>query len=180
MSTKSFSDLGLPDGHGFPIVAYHNLSGTIIVHTRATKGVLPSKRLFVRRVDDLRYTSVADFAANVSIDSFAVAHDSPVLYFTTISFAEIDHEAYGDWDALYQYFITDRRCEIVAREDVLKIPHGYDRVWPCELLSVQSKAERLFVTAAFQKGSLVEYYVAELNLSTLAIAAIARLEAVSA
>src|SRR5881409_1232799 len=81
MPIASFTDIGLPDGHGFPRPAYHHPTRSIVAQTRPLDSRLPSSRLSVRRVNEPRYTPIGQFSAEISTSSFVLCRTLPLLYF---------------------------------------------------------------------------------------------------
>jgi len=180
-SSPSFSDVGLPDGHAFPELAYHQPTGSIIAHTRPRQSRLPSHRLSIRRVNETRYTAIGDFSPSISVSSFALSSLLPILYFITFGWSDHNGTVGGDWDALYRFTLDTRRCDLVARRSELIPPDHYRSAWLSELFSVSEDGNTLFCKAALQREEgPIDYCLSELSMPSLRLAAITRLDAVFA
>jgi hypothetical protein len=178
----SFSDVGLPDGHAFPELAYHQPTGSIIAHTRPRESRLPSHRLSIRRVNEARYSVIGDFPPSISVSSFALSSVLPILYFITFSWSDHGGNVGGDWDALYRFSLDTHQCEVVARRGELVPPDHYRSAWLSELFSVNEDGRSLFCKAALQRAgeAPIDYCLSELSIADLRLAVITRLEAVFA
>lgn len=161
-SSRSFNDIGLPDGHDFPELAYHHPAGTIIAHTRPRESRLPSHRLFIRRVSEARYSLIGDFSPAISVGSFALSPTLPLLYFITETWSEHGGIRGGDWDALYRFDLDTRRCEVVVRGGELIPPDHYQTAWLVTLFSVSDDGRTLFARQVF-RGQRGRSIISSLN-----------------
>jgi hypothetical protein len=179
---KSFDNIGLPSGHAFPTLAYHEPTGTLIAHTRPLKAVLPGERLSFRRLSDTHYHPIGEFPDAVSIQSFVLDSTRPALYFVTFVWREREGgKAAGDWDGLYRFDLGQHRCDRLAQRGDLHAPEGERGTWLCGLLSVSNDGQGLICKAALGRSqSSFAYWVAHLNLADLRLTAITKLEAVFA
>jgi hypothetical protein len=179
-SSLSYKDVGLPDGHSSPELAYHPPTGSIIAHTRPGESRLPSQRLSVRRASESRYTVIGDFPPAISVSSFALSHTLPILYFITFAWSEHNGHVGGNWDALYRFDLDTHQCEVVARRDQLVPPDHYRVAWLSDLYSVSEDGRTLFCKAALQREGPIDYCLSELSIGNLRLAAITRLDAIFA
>jgi hypothetical protein len=182
MLPKSFDQVGLPNGHGFPTVAYHEPTGTLIAHTRPTRAGLPRDRLSFRRPGDPRYQPIGEFADAVSVKSFVLDSTRPVLYFVTYEFRELEGgQSAGNWDGLYRFDLERHRCARLAQPGHLHDPESNWETWIGDLLSVSNDGRGLICQATLGKSeSDYAYWVAHLDLADLRLAGITKLEAVFA
>lgn len=178
--SASFDDVGLPDGHAFPELAYHQPTGSIIAHTRPRESRLPSHRLSIRRVSESRYTVIGDFPPSISVSSFALSPTLPILYFITFAWSDHNGNVGGDWDALHRFTLDTHQSEIVARRGELVPPDHYRFAWLSELFSVSADGRTLFCKAALQREGPIDYCLSELSIADRRLAAITRLDAVFA
>jgi hypothetical protein len=181
-SSPSFKEIGLPDGHAFPELAYHCPTGTVIAHTRPRESRLPSHRLSMRLVKDSRYSPIGDFSPAISVSSFAVCPTLPLLYFITSTWSEHENGPPGGcWEALYRFTLDTRESEVIARRGDLIAPEGYQSAWLSELLSVSGDGGTLFCKAALcSNGRPIDYCLSELVVAERKLTAITKLEAVFA
>jgi hypothetical protein len=178
---RSFNDVGLPDGHAFPALAYHEPTRTLIAHTRPTKALLPGERLSFRRVGETQYHPIGDFSDGVSLQSFALDPCRPSLYFSAVTWRELEPgTSAGDWDGLYRFDLEQHRCDRLAQRGDLHARES-DETWLSGLLSVANDGKGIICQAALRRSqSDFAYWVAHLNLADLSLTAIAELEAVFA
>ena len=101
-SRQEYEDLGLPSGHGYPKMAYHPSTGSIIVHTQPVEPPSPGRRLSMRRLNESRYRPIGDFPPEISVESFVLHPSLPLLYINTIIWNKHIKSPIGDdWDSLY-------------------------------------------------------------------------------
>jgi hypothetical protein len=181
-SSPSFKDIGLPDGHAFPELAYHRPTGTVVVHTRPRESLLPAHRLSIRRVNESRYSPIGDFSPAISVSSFAVCPTLPLLYFITSAWSEHENgPPGGSWEALYRFTLDTRESEVIARRGNLIAPEGYRSAWLSELFSVSDDGGTLFCKAALSReGGSIDYCLCEFLIAERKLAAITKLQAVFA
>lgn len=179
---KSFDNIGLPSGHAFPTLAYHEPTCTLIAHTRPLKAVLPGERLSFRRLGDTHYQPIGEFPEAVSIKSFVLDSTRPALYFVTFVWRELEGgESAGDWDGLYRFDLEQHRCDRLAQRGGLRAPEGDWEIWLSDLLSVSNDGRGLICIVPLGRSqSDFAYWVAHLNLADLSLTAITKLEAVFA
>ncbi len=178
---KKFQKIGLPDGHAFPVLAYHPPTSSVLAHTRPIKSRLPCRRLSLRRVNGTRYRPIADFPPSISVENFLLHPQLPLLFFITYVWSEhVNGPVGGDWDALYCFNLNTRKSKIVARRGELVLPDGYRRAWLCELLSASADGNTLFCTAGLPKGKTVHYCLSKLSIPDRRLAVVTRLKAVFA
>jgi hypothetical protein len=181
LSHQEFQKIGLPDGHGFPVLAYHPATGSVLAHTRPIESRLPCRRLSLRRVTETRYRPIGDFAPSVSVESFVLHPRLPLLYFITYVWSEhTNGPVGGDWDALYRFNLNTIQSEIMARRGELFSPDGYRTTWLKELFSVSDDGNTLFCMAGLRNGEPVHYCLSKLSIPDRKLAVITRLEAVFA
>ena len=188
LSRQVYQKVGLPDGHAFPVLAYHPPTGSILAHTRPIKSRLPCRRLSLRRVNGTRYRPIADFPPSISVENFLLHPQLPLLYFITYVWKECElgiNPPGGDWDALYCFNLNTRKSKIVARRGELVLPDGYRKAWLrgawlCELFSVSDDGNTLFCKAGLPKGKTVHYCLSKLSIPDRKLAVITRLKAVFA
>jgi hypothetical protein len=183
----SFLDIGLPEGHAFPRLAYHPPTRTILAHTRPKDShVLPIERLSIRNVKDSQYSAVAQFPPDIAIPSFAINPAAPLLYFLTYRWRErVDGPPAGDWEALYRYALDSRDCEVVLRHGEIEPPEDYEAARVCELLSVADDGGAVFCRVGLRlrqpgQAPVGHYYLSELSLAQKKLALITKLEGVFA
>jgi hypothetical protein len=182
-SEKSFEAVGLPRGHAFPTVAYHQATRTIFAHTEPLRPALPTKRLSFRRVADKQYQPIGEFPADISVESFVLSPSQPFLYYSTNRWKHEGDGASGDWEGLYRFDIGAHRSEQLAQRGKLHPPSGYQGAWLSGLLSINDDGKALFCKAALETGKLdpeVEYWIAKLELPSLKLQAISQLQAIFA
>ena len=179
MPIASFADIGLPDGHGFPRLAYHHPTRSIVAQTRPLDSRLPSSRLSVRRVTEPRYTPIGQFSAEISMSSFVLCRTLPLLYFVTSRWTEKrDGVVGGDWESLQSFALDTRQSAVVASQGQSVVPDGYRSAWLLDLLAVSDDGQIIFGTVGFQRAEgSVEYHVSELAIGDRRLAPITRLEA---
>src|SRR5687767_5254434 len=141
--SKSFEDVGLPHGHAYPRLAFHESTGTLIAHTRPLKSTLPNERLSFRRASESRYQPIGDFPDGISIESVVVDATRPALYFSTLEWQMGDDGPEGNWDGLYRFDLEEHRCELLARRGRLRAPDGDWETWVSELLAVTNDGRAL-------------------------------------
>jgi hypothetical protein len=180
MPSASFNDVGLPDGHAYPELAYHQPTGSIIAHTRPRDSRLPGHRLSIRRVSESRYSVIGDFPSSISVSSFALSPALPILYFITFTWSDRNGHVGGDWDALHRFTLDTHQSEIVARRGELVPPDHYRVAWLSELFSVSADGRTLFCKAALQREGSIDYCLSELSIADRKLSAITRLDAVFA
>jgi hypothetical protein len=172
-----FNDIGLPDGHAFPQLAYHHSTGTIIAHTRPLRSRPPSQRLSTRRVNEPRYTVVGDFPPTISISSFVLSPTLPLLYFITERWREVGDTVGGDWEGLHTFSLDTQQCDRVIQPGELMAQAPYKRAWLVGLLSVAQHGQSFFCRAALERESgAVAYWLSEVSLLDRRLTAIAKLE----
>jgi hypothetical protein len=181
---KSFSEVGLPDGHKRLRLAYHQPSRTLIAHVGPTKDLPPGKRLFFRWASAERYEPVDKCQDGTSVDGFVLDPSRPALYFTTHVWKELDGGKWaGDWDALYRFDLEEHRCDLLTRRGDLLPTEGYERVWLCELLSMSADGRSLFCQAGLQTpklengGRRADYWVTKLDLASMKLEPVTELVA---
>ena len=179
-SLPSYSEIGLPDGHASPELAYHRPTGSIIAHTRPRESRLPSKRLSIRHVAETRYTAIGDFPPSISASSFALSPSQPIIYFVTDVWSDENGTVGGNWDALHRYNVDTRQIEIVAHRGDLAPPDHYRCAWLSELFSVSEDDRILFCKAALQREGPIDYCLTELSIADRRLAVITKFDAVFA
>ena len=153
MPIASFADVGLPDGHGFPRLAYHHPTRSIVAQTRPLDSRLPSSRLSVRRVNEPRYTPIGQFSAEISTSSFVLCRTLPLLYFVTSRWTEKrDGVVGGDWESLQSFALDTRQSAVVASQGQLVVPDGYRSAWLLDLLAMSDDGQIIFGTVGFQRA----------------------------
>ena len=185
--TKSFSDLGLPDACGPIALAYHEPSRTLVVHVGPVKDKPVGKRLFFRWTTEAKYQPVWDCPANTAIESFALDPSRPLLYFMTFTWTKWDDGSWaGDWVALYRFDLAEHRCDKLTQRGVLLPTTGYESVWLCEALSVCAEGRSLFckvgmMTPPLEDGSSrADYWIAKLDVTSMKLEPVTKLEALRA
>jgi hypothetical protein len=181
----SFEKIGLPRGHSYPKLAYHQPTASIIAQTRPLKSRLPDCRLSFRRTDETRYRPIGDFLPPISIDSFVAHARLPLLYFITYAWTEhADGTTGGNWDALHCFNLNTLQCKVVAQKGELIAPDGYESAWLRDLFSLSDDGGALFCKAAFQTREEpiphCHHCLAQLSLADLKLQIVAKLEAHSA
>lgn len=147
-SRQDYEELGLPSGHGYPKLAYHPSTGSIIVHTQPVESTLPSRRLSVRRLNESRYRLIGDFPPEISIENFVLHPSLPLLYVNTFIWKEyINGPVGGDWDALYCFNLDTLQSEILVRSGELIPPDGYRFASISTLFSMSNDGRKLFLRA---------------------------------
>ena len=180
-TSRSFTEIGLPNGHGFPELAYHYPTGYIIAHTRPLESRLPAARLSIRRIGESHYSPVGDFPPAISVSSFALSPKLPLLYFITSEWKDyVNGPPGGDWDSLYRFFLDTRCCEVVARRGELVPPNSYQSAWLCEILSVSDDGCNLYCKAALRGVKPIDYCLSEFSTNDRKLSPISKLEAVFA
>jgi hypothetical protein len=176
--SRSFSDIGLPDGHAFPKLAYHHPTGTIIAHTRPKNSRSRSRRLSIRRLTESRYRSIDELEPATSVESFVISAMLPVLYYVTYQWSP---DGGGDWHGLHRFALDTHDSVVVARPGELVPPEPYRSAWLGDLVSVADDARRLFCIAALTKGDgPIDYWLSELSVHDKRLVPLTRLEAVFA
>jgi hypothetical protein len=176
-----FEEVGLPEGHVSPRLAYHNPTGTIIAHTSPRKSSLPTQRLSIRRVTERRYRPIGDFPPAISVSSFVLCPRLPLLYFVTFVWSEYENGPPGGlWETLCRFRLDTSECEVIARRGELVPPSGYDSAWIAELLSAAEDGSTLFCKAVLSAAGQGEDWVSELSVSERSLTPRAKLEAVFA
>lgn len=84
--------------------------------------------------------------------------------------------------ALHKIDLARMKLQTIVDQRTLRKPRGCTRLWLDDLLAVREDEEALIVKVAYEIGKLggnrrVDYYVAELTLSNLAIRRIMNLPA---
>jgi hypothetical protein len=155
-SRQDFEELGLPSGHGYPKMAYHSSTGSIIVHTQPVGSSLPSRRLSMRRLNEPRYRLMGDFPPEISVESFVFHPSLPLLYINAIVWSEHIKSPIGDdWDSLYDGNWSGIYClnldtlhsEILVRNGELIPPDGYRFASISTLFSMGNDGRKLFLRA---------------------------------
>jgi|ERR1022692_665882 hypothetical protein len=189
-SRTPFQDVGLPEGHAFPKLAYHPATFSVIAHTRLSdQSRPPCCRLSLRHVTETCYRPLADFQPSVSLDSFTVHPRLPFLYFITFIWTEPAKDpllrehikgpvvGVGDWDALYRCRLDTLQSEVVARQGDLVPPHGYQSAWLADVISVSEDGKTIFCRAALRQAVRNHYCLAELSLHDLRLTVLTSLKA---
>jgi hypothetical protein len=174
---KSFEKLGLPTGHAFPRLAYHEPTSTLIAHTRPRKAVLPGDRLSFRRIGETHYQPIGEFPEGISISSFVLDPYRPALYFMTFAWRELDGGGWGgDWEGLYRFDLEQHRCDRLCQRGDLHSAEGDGATWLSDLLSVANDGRGLLCQAALgESQSKFAYWVARLDLADLRLTGITKL-----
>jgi hypothetical protein len=173
--------IGLPDGHGFPVLVYHPPTGSVIAHTRPLKSSLPCRRLSLRQVNETRYRPIGDFPPSVSVESLVLHPQLPLLFFITFVWSKhVNGPVGGYWVALHRFDLNTLQSEIVARRGELVLPDGYQTAWLNELFSASDDGNTLFCKAGLRNGEPVRYCLSKLSIPDRKLAIITRLEAVFA
>lgn len=180
-SPRSFSEIGLPEGHAFPELSYHAPTGFLVAHTRPLDSALPSRRLSARRVTEPRYRPVGDFPPAISVESYAASFSLPVLYFLTYEWSEYPNGPVGGhWDALYRFNLETRQSEVVARRGEVIPPNRYKSAWLSALFSVGADGCTIFCKAALEGAEVTDYCLSEFLIAERKLTPINMLEAVFA
>ena len=178
---QSFESVGLPNGHASPKLAFHELTGTIVAHTRQRAPETNLQRLSIRRANESRYHIVGDFPSSISISSFALDQTRPLLYFNTVLWTSTQGNASGNWNAVYRFSLESMHCELVVRRGELTLPEGYHTAWIAELISCDINGQSAFCIAGLgTKEKQIAYYLSELTISDRRLVPISKLEAVFA
>lgn len=182
ITRPSFSDVGLPEGHAYPELAYHAPTNSIIVHTRPLDSVLPIRRLSVRRASESRYRLIGEFPPSVSVESFVLSVTQPVLYLLTCTWSEYpDGPPGGSWGDLYRFNLETGQNEVVARRGELMPEAPHHPPWLTELISISGDDCKVFCKAGFQTtDSTANYYLAEFMIADGKLTLISKLPAVFA
>lgn len=173
----SFEDLGIPAGHAYPRLAYHEGTQTLIVHSAKAESQIPEQRLSIRHVNEPRYGPVMEFSSGISPSSFAIAEDGPWLLFVTLAWTERG----GDWDALYRFRLDERTGEVVARRGELILPAGYQNGWMTEAMSASRDGNQLICKVGLQQSApatVVEYWVCRFSIPEKTVTPITHLKGV--
>ncbi len=180
-SPQKFQKVGLPEGHAYPELAYHLPTGSILAHTRPVEPGLPGRRLSLWRVAETRYHPIGDFALSISVESFVLHPQLPLLYFITYVWSEHSNgPTGGNWEALHCFNLNTFQCEIVARRGELIPPDDYCKAWLNELFLVGDDGNTLFCKAGLRNGEPVQYCLSKLSVSDRKLEIVSRLEAVFA
>jgi len=176
---KTFDAVGLPDGHAFPMIAYHEPTTTLIALTRPLKAKLPRERLSFRRVSETQYHPIGEFSDATSVQSFALDPCRPSLYFSTYIWRQLEAgKSGGDWDGLYRFDLEQHRCDRLAQRGELHAADGPRTTLLNGLLSVGNDGRGIICQAAMgSSDSEFDYWVAHLNLADLSLTPLTKLEA---
>ena len=176
---KTFDAVGLPNGHAFPTIAYHEPTRTLIALTRPLKAKLPGERLSFRRISETHYHPIGEFSDAASVQSFVLDPCRPSLYFLTYIWRELKAgESGGDWDGLYHFDLERHRCDRLARRGELHAAAGSGTTWLNGLLLVSNDGRGIICQAALGSSEFdFDYWVAHLNLADLGLTPITKLEA---
>lgn len=181
MFSKSFEEVGLPVGHAFPMLAYHEPTRSLIAHTRPVKSELPAKRLSFRRVVDPCYQPIGSFPESISIESAVLDPVSPLLYFVTFEWHMREEGPGGDWEGLYRFDLEQHRCDRIADRNSLDALEGGWKTDISELLAVANDGKALIcMSPRGQSRESLDYWVMRLDLANLRPTPITHLEAVFA
>ena len=178
----SFGDVGLPEGHAYPELAYHAPTNSIIVHTRPLDSVLPIRRLSIRRTSEFRYRLMDEFPPSVSVESFVLSVTQPVLYLLTYTWSEYPNgPPGGSWEALYRFNLETGMSEVIVRHGELMPESPHRPPWLNKLISISADDCKLFCKVGFQTSdSNAHYYLAALTIADGKLTLISKLPAVFA
>jgi hypothetical protein len=135
----------------------------------------------LRRVKETLYRPIGDFAPSVSVESFALHPQLPLLYFITFVWSEHGNGPVGgDWEALHRFDLNTFQCQIVARRGELIPPDGYRTAWLNELFLVSDDGNMLFCKAGLRNKEPVHYCLSKFSIPDRKLAVISRFETVFA
>ena len=181
---KSFSDVGLPKDHIVHTLSYHEPTHTLFAHTGPIDSDWRATNLWFRCAADAEYQPIIDFSEAVSIHSFVVDQARPSLYFITYSWHQLDGgELAGDWEGLYRFDLGEHRCDRLLQKGALPPLSAYERIWLCELHSLSASGQKLFCKVGMETpllengGRRADYWVAELDLGSMCMDGVTKLEA---
>lgn len=177
----TFAELGLDDGSEVLGVAYHHLTGTVIVHTERLNCTLPKRRMFFRSSVTPGYQPIGEFREAVSVDSYLVDQCRPALYLVTNEWRELSQVAAGTWEALYRFDLSSHRCEPIITRESLIPPSGWQSCWLISALAMSEDGENVYCQAGLLTADgQAKYFIAKLDLDRLILSLLVELEAVFA
>ena len=171
----------LPERAGTRL-AYHELTRTLIAHTKSRAEPTPRNRLFFRSAREARFQPVMEFPDPISIGSFALDNRRPFLYFVTEVWTTLPGTLpgtgtpVGDWDGLYRFHLGEHRAERLTWRGDIRPPFDIERTWLPAILSVSDEGRSVFCIAGFEVDWRAEYWMCELELAGMRLKPVTRLE----
>jgi hypothetical protein len=182
----TYEEVGLPLGHASPKLSYHASGGFLVAHTSPRKSDLPVKRLSIRRVNEERYRPLGDFPPDISVESFVLHRDKPIVYLSTYAWHLLPNDravAGGNWRALHRFDLDTLKEEVLVRQGEMILPAGHRRDTGVDLLSVDAAGSALYCRVGLEvadSACTVKRYVAKISLADKVLVPLTNLEAISA
>jgi hypothetical protein len=167
MFSKSFEEMGIPQGYGFKQLLFSLVANALVLHTCSASDNWRPERLLYRHLAWDRYRIIANPDDLISQESPFLHSSKPLLaYVSTQHRFSLDEEGKechsGNWHGLYIVNLEKGSETQSVSEESITLPVGTKRGWICEIVSFGDSG--LFVKAALSKNeTVVEYFVAELD-----------------
>jgi hypothetical protein len=167
MFSKSFEEMGIPQGYGFKQLLFSPVANALVLQTYSAMDNWRPERLFYRHLAWDRYRIIANPDHLISQESPFLHSSKPLLaYVSTQHQFSLDEERgeshSGNWHGLHIVNLESGSETQLVSEESITLPPGTERGWICEIVSFGDSG--LFVKAALSKNATaVEYFVAELD-----------------
>ena len=165
MFSKSFEEMGIPQGYGFKQLLFSPVANALVLQTCSAMDNWRPERLFYWHLAWDRYRIIADPDHLISQESPFLHSSKPLLVYVSaqhqFSLDEEGREFHsGNWHGLHIVNLESGSETQLVSEESTTLPSGTERGWICEIVSFGDSG--LFAKAAFSKNATaVEYFVAE-------------------
>jgi len=167
---------GLPSGYIFHRLLYNNAAEMLILELRANSPVLLPTRLFTRHKGNEGYEQIGSPAEDVSYESPVTCESSPVVVFNSLKRGKTG----SDWEGVYSFDLNTRELVVCVSPEKLQLSEAHGRLWIPEILSLSEDAQTLYVNVGVERivsgGSIVQYYLAKVDLSDQQATLLSRLQ----
>jgi len=181
MWNKSFQEMGIPVGYGFKQLLFSPAAKSVVVQAQSAEKNWRPERLYFRHKESDKYNAVGQPGDLVSQDYPFVHPSKPLLAYNSLKHrfsvdaaGEERHSA--DWHSL-NFFDLNSGVEVDSiNQETLTLPAGIVRGWVSTIVAFSEAA--LFVQAGLSKeSSRMDYFIAEVGLSTHVLTPIVALPA---
>ena len=165
--------VGIPEGYAWPHLSYDPTSGIVVVelHSKSFGARFLPTRLFRRGSEQSEYRPLVDWDTRLSSESVVFVGDGIHAAFNSVKYSDIqDEHVSGDWNGI---FLWDSHVDSVTpltNSNTLKIPSGFTRAWPTNLLAIPADMKRVYCSLGLQReDGRAFYHVAAINVDTHAV-----------
>jgi len=172
---------GIPDGYAWPRLSYDPTSGIVVVelHSKTFGAGFVPTRLFSRDSEQTEYRPVVDWDSQFSSESIVFAGDSTHAAFNSVEYTRLrDDQVSGDWNGLFLWNIATSVASCLVDRNTLKVPSGFSRAWPTNVLALPSDMRHLYCSLGLQRDDgRCSYHVAAISLETRTVNLLSDLKA---